>query len=84
MDAYPDRPEKVLTPENPSITFFTAQGDIRPVELIGIIVYDRRGKAYIHHLQRPRKRLARWFKLRFTKKGRTARDLLVKLKLRSL
>lgn len=76
--------EKLLTPESPSVTFFGPQDDINPATLIAVVVYDRLDRKYLHHVQRPKARVARWFRLRFTKNGRASRDLLVKLKLRAL
>ena len=71
--------EKLLTPENPSVTFFGPQDDINPATLIGVVAYDRLDRKYIHHVQRPKARVARWLRLRFTKKGRASRDLLANL-----
>jgi hypothetical protein len=81
-----DRPNaaKVLTPENPSVSFYGQQDEINPSALIAVIIYDRLDHIYIHRLQRPRARVARWCRLRFTKQGRASRLLLKQLNLRGL
>jgi hypothetical protein len=78
-DSLRDRPEKVLTPENPSISFFTEQKESNLPALIGVVVYDRRGNSFIYHVQSRRKRVARWFRLRLTKEGRSVHQFLSKL-----
>lgn len=71
--------EKLLTPENPSVIFYGPQDEIAPGTLIAVVAYDRLGRAYFHHVRSTPDRIKRWFRLRFTTRGRKSRAWLVKV-----